>query len=319
MVDVCAIIEQNPICEFERCTSLRGYPYYVWNRTMPRISDDILDCVIYLYPSVMDAQEGEHFGGSGFLVAVRFEVYESRSMVYAVTNSHVIREAASPIIRLNTIKGAHDVLEIAPQTWHHHPDGDDLAVCPLGLSPELYKFKCIPSSMFITQDLVSQYNIGPGDEVFVAGRFVNHEGKQRNLPSLRFGNIAMMPYEPIRHERGFDQESFLIEARSIPGYSGSPVFVHILPFSKRPKEKGWQTEKGPWLLGVDWSHLPLYKPVLEKNLKHQVPERWKVETNSGMAGVIPAWRLRQLLDIEEFVVQRKKLGEVLAKQMEQAA
>jgi hypothetical protein len=50
-----------------------------------------------------------------------------------------------------------------------------------------------------------------------------HEGRQKNSPTARFGNIAQMPNEPVIIKR-FEQECFLVEARSIGGYSGSPVF-----------------------------------------------------------------------------------------------
>jgi hypothetical protein len=46
----------------------------------------------------------------------------------------------------------------------------------------------------------------------MVGRFINHEGKQRNLPALRYGNIAMMPLEPIiQQETGITQESFFVK------------------------------------------------------------------------------------------------------------
>jgi hypothetical protein len=65
-------------------------------------------------------------------------------------------------------------------------------------------------------------DIGIGDEAFVVGRFINHEGKQRNTPTARTGIISQMPIEPI-HIRGIDQECFLIEARSFGGFV---AFLH---------------------------------------------------------------------------------------------
>jgi len=171
---------------------------------------------------------------------------------------------------------------------------------------------------------VAALEIGPGDEVFIVGRFINHEGKQgkqRNLPSLRFGNIAMMPWEPIKHPDGHLQESFLVEVRSIGGYSGSPVFVHILPFSKRPGQKGWSMERGPWLLGIDWGHLPLRKKVEEWMLDDWKPisDGWTVEVISGMTGVVPVWRLEELLNIKELASSRKVADERLAEELKDAA
>jgi hypothetical protein len=50
--------------------SMRGIPYQVLEPVVPRIPDNILDCVVYLYPSEAAAQDGERFGGSGFLIGV---------------------------------------------------------------------------------------------------------------------------------------------------------------------------------------------------------------------------------------------------------
>ena len=41
---------------------------------------------------------------------------------------------------------------------------------------------------------------GDRSDVFLVGRFINHEGQQRNAPTLRFGLIAQMPGDPIRVE-----------------------------------------------------------------------------------------------------------------------
>jgi hypothetical protein len=41
------------------------------------------------------------------------------------------------------------------------------------------------------------------------GRYVDHDGVQRNAPTARFGHVAMLPFEPIRQpESGLLQESF---------------------------------------------------------------------------------------------------------------
>src|SRR5205814_5913498 len=123
------------------------------------------------------------------------------------------------------------VFETDEREWVRHPDGDDLAACLISFDPMLYKFHFVPSYDFATKEVVEHWKIGPGDDVFVVGRFINHEGRQRNHPTARFGCIGQMPLEPIPqdrpHQPPFMQESYLVEARSIGGYSGSPVFVHI--------------------------------------------------------------------------------------------
>jgi hypothetical protein len=278
---------------------------------MPRIDDRILECIIYLYGTPGDAERGERVGGSGFFVGIPSEIFPSRSYVYAVTNSHIIRETQSPVIRLNRTDGSFEIVDVPADHWVHHPDGDDIAAVAVGgLNQEIHMVKWVPRSLFLTKELIAQYNIGPGDDTFVVGRFINHEGRQRNLPSVRFGHISMMPDEPLLHERGHLQESFVIETHSIGGYSGSPVFVSISPFSWRPEGRDMKvTTFGPWLVGVDWGHIRTKEPVREKNDDQPVFDGWYVHSNLGMVGVVPSWKLDELLHSGDLLVNRQKEDE----------
>jgi hypothetical protein len=63
---------------------------------------------------------------------------------------------------------------------------------------------------------------------------------------------------------------------------------------------------GPWLLGVDWCHLNNLERVLGSDKEIAAdPKQW-VKSNTGMAGVIPAWRLLNLLNEEELMRQRRQ-------------
>jgi hypothetical protein len=275
---------------------------------MPRIPDQHLDCVVYLYPSAEAADEGRDAGGSGFLASCPWEQVQGRDHCYIVTNSHVIREAKSPVVRLNTHDGSKDIINLKESDWMHHPDGDDIAVSYPVMPWHKYKTSHIPVEMFVNKQIIEDNDIGPGDDVYMLGRFVDHEGRQKNLPSLRFGNIAMMPWEPALHPRKILQESFLVETHSIGGFSGSPVLLLLNNMVKRKKNPG---QIGPWLLGVDWGHIPLYEKVRDGKTKEPVPEGWVVRANTGMMGVVPAWRLAGFLNSEEMIMQRRELEQVV--------
>jgi hypothetical protein len=292
----------------------------MWEKPVFRLPDQVLDSVIYLYQSAADAEAGEAVGGTGFLVGVPTTLGENLYFIYAVTVSHVINEGQSPVIRLNTKDGDKDVIDVSASDWVHHQDGDDLAVCGLELGTEKYQWAFAEPAMFLTPNIVAEHNIGPGDEVFMAGRFVTHEGRQRNTPTARFGNISMLPAEPIAHpSRGIDQESFLVEMRSLAGFSGSPVFVNV----ERNKPRGIRngsvfhaTRNETWLLGIDWAHFPIYENVKERNRRDDVPEGWVVESNSGQMAVVPAWRSQDLLNQQELAEKRTASEERIRKQQD---
>jgi hypothetical protein len=112
----------------------------------------------------------------------------------------------------------------------------------------------------------------------------------------------MMPWEPMKHESGHMQESFAVEMRSLGGYSGSPVFLYMMPLLSRVHH--YPTSMGPWLMGVDWGHIISTEPVRNK-YGDPSPDGQHVRSNSGMIGVVPAWKLQELLFREDFVTRRK--------------
>jgi hypothetical protein len=215
-----------------------------------------------------------------------------------------------------------DIIPLDGLKWFYHPNGDDIAVCPVKFDSGRHKVNFINLVNLLTKEIVDNFKIGIGDDVFFAGRFVNHEGTKRNSPTLRFGNIAQMPLEPIKQSDGFEQESFLIEARSLPGYSGSPVFVHILPMpplppmspemrehvlklpNMRPERSNLPIIAGPWLLGIDYCQIRMREPVMSEATGKQMHD-WFVYANTGMMGVIPAWKLREVFDGDELMAIRK--------------
>jgi len=285
-------------------TSLRGHTYYTWEPLVPRIHDGYLQCVVFLYSAEEDAWHGVHRGASGFLVGVPTEKYGDRALhIYAVTNSHAVRDEreATRFLRLNKTNGESDVIETPFDAWIHHPEGEEIAVLPIGLS-EYHEYKVARPEKFVTQEIIERYEIGPGDEVFMVGRFIHHEGRKRNLPSIRFGNISMMPVERITRQGADSAEGFLVEMRSMAGYSGSPVF--LLPGTVSYGRKELLSEI--LLLGVDWGHIKDRAKVL----RHERDE-WQetgdvVEFNTAMSAVVPAWRLQEMFDLKELKDARRE-------------
>lgn len=289
-----------------------GAPARFWRKSsVPRIDDNILECVAYLYPSRKDAEEGKKYGGCGFWIGVEpSEEFKGKIWhTYLVTAAHVAGGGCLAV-RMNTRGGAVDIIETPPGAWHFHPDGDDVAVCDFEIPLRNFKVRLLSDALLLNHSLIEKEKIGLGDDVVVVSRFMSHDGKQTNTPSVRYGNIAMMPQEPVKHPSGLLVESFLVECRSLGGASGSPVFVSIpltdRLFSTRGKEK-YSGGAGLWLLGVNWGHLHLndsdFESILLGSGKPH-PDGLKVRVNTGIMAVTPAWKIRELLDEPELRSRR---------------
>jgi hypothetical protein len=286
-----------------------GMPYQFLEPSLPRIPDKFLNCSVYLYPSEAAAEDGERIGGSGFVLGIPVN-NGAQQILTVVTNKHVI-EGGSMVARLNTKEGKKEIIALDQARWFNHPKGDDLTLCPVGLDPERLNITTIVPLNFLSVEMIAALDISPGDEVFVVGRFISREGRQRNMPSLRFGNIAQMPGDPIIDPKtGFEQQAFLVEAKSIAGYSGSPVFVQIPPPALtgiRPdmidKMPGYHpirskipVQLGPWLLGVDFCNIYSKDKVYSSDTGRPISDDWFVRANTGMMGVIPAWKILDILE-----------------------
>ena len=280
---------------------------------MPRIADLFLDCVIYLYPSKHEAEEGIGVGGTGFLVSVPAEKLDGK-FVYAVTNAHII-EAGSSCVRLNTVDGEKDVFVFSPERWTCSKT-DDIAAMVMPALPQTYIGRTIPKANFITEKIVADNDIGPGDEVIIMGRFINHEGKQKNRPLVRFGFLSQNPAEPVEYyirsnkagklkPRLHSQESFLAEVKSIGGFSGSPVFLAPSSLGGRTGRPDFQDPNRTYLVGIDWGHINDDEPVRDST-GEPLDNGHHVTANTGMMGIVPAWKLIDLLMEPEMVEHRRK-------------
>ena len=258
---------------------------------------------------------------------------------YVVTSRHVVFGTPTPVIRLNRIDGSVTGFETKQEDWTLHPEGDDIAVPPIPMNRNEVRCMTIGLERFVTQRLIVDEDIGIGDDTIMVGRFIGHGGRQRNTPAVCFGNIAMMPHEKIKTTTGFEQVGFLVELRSMPGYSGSAVYIYSPnTMQDMSARRGGQSmaplsdynlfgpnaqqhinlmdlkmaPKGPFLLGIDFCHLNKNVRVRDAADRPH-PEEWFVRENTGMAGVVPAWKIAEVLNVEFLTVARHELEGRLAK------
>jgi hypothetical protein len=291
-----------------------GRIYRDWIKPVPRIPDVLLNSIVYLYDDELNAETGVDFGGSGFLVGMTSEVGDGSIHYYVITNTHVI-EHGFPVVRINLLHSSSgltrtEVFPFTKESWVTHPN-HDLAVraMPADLNSSLLAYMLLPLECFITREEFREKNIGAGDDLVYIGRFMGHAGKHENLPSVRFGNISMVPNErePISYTingKQREQVGYLVEARSRSGYSGSPVFFLHRHAANNSRLVMLQFDLR--LLGVDWGHIPEEVPIVDKS-GHLHGDQWKIEVHAGMMGVVPSWYLLDFLkESPELIEQRRR-------------
>lgn len=303
-----------------------GYGGLKLVRHMPRIHQRLVGSSLYIYTTTEDAEAGSYNGGSGVLVGHRSERYPGTVHVYAVTNAHVVR-CGGVIPRAGLGDGRVRVYRKSLTDWYLHPAGEDVAICWLGSQApdEDQAVQWVPREWIVTpgdfayvptriDPVWGESPLLPGEETFSVVRFIGYDGLERNQPTIRFGNLSSaeevdvqqepIPDRPECIERRI-QRSFLVEARSLSGYSGAPVFAyresHFLDI-------GHGVVESALLLGVGWAHITHaadrdteYATVTAASGPLAVGRY-----NSGMMAVVPGWHITELLELPAVLAERNE-------------
>ena len=253
-------------------------------------------------------KNGYKLAGTGFFVSMPVPDDPNRTFIYLITAKHVIVEAKRASIdgkiwlRINT-KSGFEYVVTEGSAWQTHSEDYSIDAAVLSWAPDSthFDYLTIPISMIANEDIISKEAIGIGDEVFLTGLFVNHHGKKRNIPIVRVGNIAAMPEEPVTTRLFGDMEAYLIEARSIGGLSGSPVFVY-LPGMRVISNKVEMKGRTFYWLGLMHGHWDL--PILKEDMV--VEDNVSKETvNMGIGIVVPASKILEIINSSFFIKLRE--------------
>ncbi|GEM_PF-684465 len=274
----------------------------------------------------------EHSGkfipqGTGFFIAVKSTDNPETSFGYFVTAKHVFQNKDKKdwitkiYVRLNKQDNTSEYIPI-----DLFPKGErkniftstdptvDIAIIPAKIDHKKYKVRFLGEEFLTTKSDFGKFNIKEGTEVFFTGLFTSHIGEQRNYPIVRFGRVALIPEEKIRIEENIKTDLYLIEANAYGGNSGSPVFFHF-GVDRTPGS----ITVGPPLLKLAgvislqfWDEIPVkFIPVpRQKSKKTSQAEDQKivpiVNPNVGIAGVVPAYRVQEILFGDELIEKRKQ-------------
>jgi hypothetical protein len=222
------------------------------------------------------------------------------SFGYVVTAKHLIDEIENihkvdnVCLRVNRAGGKAKWIKTKLKDWLFHPTDTtvDVSILREVITTNELDHLSYPVENMVSDESIAKHEIGIGDDVFLAGLFLPHPGEDRNIPIVRVGNIAAMPTERVRTEFGM-VEAYLIEARSIGGLSGSPVFAY-LGLHRMIKGQVMHSPKGlsfP-LLGLMHAHFDIKPPDAKKLTKDEL-ERERI--NMGIAVVIPASKILEII------------------------
>ena len=256
------------------------------------VPEQIRKCVVFI--CYRDGTKTQ-VAGTGFFLGK--PLGENRHCLGVITAQHVlnnIRHKSADqkvLLRVNLKNKPADFAASDLSQWRIHPydAAADVAVLPAAPSPDV-DYLAVPMSMAATSEIISKESIGPGDEVFITGLFVNHFGEERNIPILRIGNIAAMPEEKVKTDTMGPMDAFLIEARSIGGLSGSPVFVHLTGVRNNVFTVG---PPPIYLLGLMHGH---WDAEVTKNDSIQKDQFERERVNMGIAIVVPVQKIIETVD-----------------------
>jgi len=319
-----------------------GSPYFRKLKVgMPRISQEIIDSVFYLYPTEKDAEAGTNPGGTGFVVCMENHDGDLHHQhYYGVTNWHVAVRDGLSVVRINRLDGTPSIFGFSPEDWEFIARGPDVAVIPLELDHRIHRCSSVSTRLFAADyDLKS---MSVGEDVFMIGLFVDHAGVTTNSPKARFGNISMLASEDskIKQPTLYEGRTHIIDAHSRSGFSGSPVFVYRTPLSdfgsfqhlrgtvdatsiarqlNSPAARTREIDVALRLpntlfalLGIHWGQFPeewqIRNPdkISESDRRSLINNGGYISGVSGMTCVIPSSEILDVLELPKLVELRKQ-------------
>lgn len=139
-------------------------------------------------------------------------------------------------------------------------------------------------------ELEAVNEVSLGDEVVIIGLFRHHHGEARNIPIIRVGNLAAKGEERIQTKAFGKIHGYLIEARSIGGLSGSPVFVNFGPARMIGGAFMQATSQFSILLGLVHGHYDVIGDEIDAAVRHAD------RVNTGIAIVVPTHSIRSVIE-----------------------
>jgi hypothetical protein len=300
---------------FGECRADNLVPAFVRRGLVSMLVDDgVRKCVLFIGTKI-DGRFRPR--ATGFLVSIAEDGFR---FSYLVTAEHVISGLQTKgheiSIRVNQKGGPVGVGPAPASGWCFHPENEraptDVAVCAVSIGDDADVLTLAlngESAVVATEEVMRDENIGVGDEVAIIGMFRSHYGHERNIPVVRIANIAAMPEEPVLTDYCGYTDAYLIEARSIGGLSGSPVFVNMPPF--RVRGGTWEARGGKpmFLLGLIHGHFDVKNLKEDSVVDDDDTAAAAGGINTGVGIVIPVLKIVETINHPDLVADRRSKRE----------
>ena len=203
---------------------------------MNGIMEIIASTVIFLFSAGNNPQPI----GTGFVIGYPLLDKEGSVIPLVVTAKHVLGDHKKVLARFSTQEGSstafvqYDIEIMKKDNDYWEYSGDDGVDIVVFRSPhfEGTKYQPFPIDLIATKKTFEENAIRQTDRVIFPSLLINFMGSAQNYPVIRDGSIALIPEEkvPMKYKVGSreivtKQEVILVDATSIPGASGSPVFL----------------------------------------------------------------------------------------------
>lgn len=243
-----------------------------------------------------DSNQGLVPQGTGFFVLMRDnQNTDTTNFGYLIMTRSAITKLNgsffdSIYIRINRKDGYSDTITIpmvqngAPRYFLHPDSAVDLAMVPAFPDGNRYDFLFTPVGMIAPIDFLKQQDISEGDELFYTGMFDSHLGMFKNIPVVQFGKISQLSEEKYRTENGYT-ELYLLDVAASVGSNGSPMYYYDEAVKNGDK--------------IIVPAKLLLAGIISGNYGNG-------NNASGLIGVVPAYKLTELLTTPTVVKEREK-------------
>lgn len=248
--------------------------------------------------------------GTAFLVGVKNPSEPTIFSVYLVTARHVLYKPDTTefldkvYVRVNKKEGGSEVGTIPIKVtgdnktvFVHSDPSVDIVAIPFLPDQKRFDFKFLPDELITTQKDYDSLKIREGSDVFFTGLFTPYPGSEKNYPVVRFGRVALVTDEKIEWQ-GKQMSLYLIEAGSYGGNSGAPVFFYL----GSDRDPG-SLIVGPPVLKLAGIMQGTFRDAQEIKVIETKPIAYST-SNMGIAAIVPAYKLHELLFSEELKQQR---------------